>query len=135
MLSNCSLASQHTVEDGPGVPLASTPPTTGGCFPRGKEGTAPHAVPDAVHNHGNEGGCCCSSVQHLEHSILAVRVLLCKQVGHVDGGCADLGKVVVDPVAAQLLHQLLWDQACVCNTRFHKSGSDCHPIGSRCLTS
>ncbi len=75
---NCSLASQHTVEDGPRIPLATTPPTTGRCFPRGKEGTAPHAVPDAVHNHGDEGGCCCSSVQHLEHCILAVLVLLCK---------------------------------------------------------
>ena len=91
---------KHTVKYCTVVPLVK-PVRSGASTPVGtKEGAALHAVPDALNYHWNECLCCGCVCEHLEHSILAVLVLLSKHVGHLHCACVDLGKVVVHSVVA-----------------------------------
>ena len=81
---------------------------------RAKEGTALHAVPDALNYHRYE--CCCTSsvLQDLEDSVLAVLVLFSKNVGHLHCAGVNLSKVVVDPIVTELLHNTFRDDTCRC---------------------
>lgn len=94
------------------IPLVTSVKRAASAASRAKERAALHAVSDALHNHWYE--CCRIScvLQDSENCVLAVLVLASKHVCHLPCASIDLSKVVVHPVVAQLLYNVLRNNTC-----------------------